>query len=87
MSKINILKSKGNGKRVGEFSLRRRHSIKLHVNFQRLPGFQEEFLGLLHKYFDIITLSQNSNRRGRGSLARTTSYQRRKENEKKKSEK
>ena len=84
MSKINIIKNKLTGRRNGEFSLTDSNIINLKINFQCRPEFRKELLELLSKHFDIVTLNQTSNHRGRGSVSKSFSEQRRKDGEAKK---
>jgi len=60
LAKINILKSRLNGKRCGEFTLTDNYAINLKVGFQKKPEFKKELFELLNKYFNVITLNQKS---------------------------
>ena len=79
MAKINILKSKLNGKRSGDFSLTDSRIIIFKINFQTKPEFKKELLELLSKYFNILTLNQNSKSSKRGSVGKIRRYEERKD--------
>ena len=70
MSKINILKEKISNKRVGEFYTSDSKIFMFKFNFQNNPELKKKVLEFLDNNFDTITLSQNSNKKGRGSVTR-----------------
>ena len=78
MGKINILKSKKSNKRCGEFSLTAVNCINLKVGFQANPKLKKELFELLEKYYNIVSLSQNANCKGRGSITRSLNGEKRK---------
>ena len=73
MSKRHILKSKINGKRAGNMNYRKNHYIILNLGFQKKKEIENDILEVLSRYFDIVDLSEKSNKRGRGSITRSTS--------------
>lgn len=78
MGKINILKSKKSNNRCGEFSLTDVNCINLKVGFQANPKLKKELFELLEKYYNIVSLSQNANCKGRGSITRSLNGEKRK---------
>ena len=74
MSKRHILKSRATGKRRGEMNYRKSHYMMLNLGFQGAKEIEDDIVKVLKKHFDIVDLSETSNKKKRGCVGRAFAY-------------
>ena len=57
---------------MGNMNYRKSHYMILNIGFQNNKNIENDILKVLNKHFDIKDLSEKSNKKGRGSITRST---------------